>query len=107
MKLVDLTQPFKTGMPVYPGDDVPKIIYSSKEGVVNHQIITGTHAGTHIDAPLHMLDGGKKLSEIGVEKFIGPGTLIDARGKATIGSSLLDGKNIPPGQIVLVLTGQS
>ncbi|MBI2419797.1 MAG: cyclase family protein, partial [Ignavibacteriales bacterium] len=61
--------------------------------------------GTHIDAPAHMISGGKKLSEIPLEQLCGKAILIDARGEDKIDSSLLNQKAY--GKIVLVLTNWS
>jgi kynurenine formamidase len=111
MKLVDLTHTFGAVMPVYPGDPVPELrqfAFLGKEGYVDHEVRTGMHVGTHMDAPGHMLAGGKFLSEFPPEKFIGRGRLIDARGKTAIGEELLlDTTPMEKGDIVFVLTGFS
>ena len=31
------------------------------------------HLGTHIDAPIHFIKGGKTIEEIPLQKLIGPG----------------------------------
>jgi len=74
MKYIDLTHTFDAQMPVYPGDPIPEFTQVAdlhKEGYTDYQIKTGMHVGTHMDAPLHMLEGGKRLSDIAVEKFLG------------------------------------
>lgn len=79
MKYIDLTQPLTTKTPVYPGDPKTKISPSAvfdKDGYNDHFVCVGTHVGTHIDAPLHMLDGGKTLDQFPIEHFIGRGVLI-------------------------------
>lgn len=48
------------------------------------------HVGTHMDAPLHMIGGGKKMDEINPERFIGKGVLIDVRGKDKIDATVLE-----------------
>ncbi len=62
--LIDLTHPVRPGMPVYPGD--PAVAFS---GFMNHGVDVcrvsafsmGTHAGTHLDAPQHMLPDGETV----------------------------------------------
>src|SRR6266498_3931008 len=103
---IDLTQTFTSNMPVYPGDPKPElkqVATISKDGWTDHEIKTAMHIGTHMDAPWHMIENGKLISQIDVENFFGPGKLIDARGKEKIGVELIH--NIEPGDIVLVLTG--
>ncbi len=90
-------------MPVYPGDSLPELVKIDVEGIRDHRLTTGMHVGTHMDAPLHMMQGGKKISEIDPEKFFARGALIDARGKEQIDADLIQG--VEAGDIVLVLTG--
>lgn len=110
MKYIDLTRTFTDTMPVYPGDPIPELVQITdlhKEGYTDYKITTGMHVGTHIDAPLHMLDGGKRIPDISVEKFFGRGCLIDARGKSIVGVEVLDGVSVRNGDIVLIMTGFS
>jgi kynurenine formamidase len=108
MHLIDLTRTFHTSMPVFPGDMPPawrQVAFIERDGYNVSQLHTGMHVGTHIDAPLHMVGGGKPLSEIPLAHFIGPGCLIDARGRNPIDGDLLEGVDIPAGAILLVYTG--
>lgn len=110
MKLIDLSYTFIDGMPGYPGDplvELKQIASMINDGHVDHELKTSMHVGTHMDAPLHMVEGGKKLSDYSVGKFFGPGVLIDARGKIEVGEEFLKDKKIDEGSIVLVLTGFS
>lgn len=108
MHVIDLTRIFHTAMPVFPGDMPPawrQVAFIEREGYNMSQLHTGMHVGTHIDAPLHMVAGGKPLSEIPVAHFIGPGCVIDAQGRNPIDEDLLEGTDIPAGAIVLIHTG--
>ena len=109
MKYIDLSQPFGDQMPVYPGDPEARlepIAAISKDGFTDHRITSGLHVGTHIDAPLHMLEGAKKITEISVEKFFGKGALVDARGMSEIGLNVLTSE-VSKGDVILFLTGFS
>ena len=106
-KYIDLTHTFTNNMPFYPGDTKPEIVQtvSFKEHGFNcFKINTGFHVGTHMDAPLHMLENGKKLSEFAPDRFFGKGHLIDAR-ERPISAELLESKNISAGDIILIMTG--
>lgn len=92
MIFFDLTHPFSSNTPVFPGDPKPEITQSAfleTHGFNDFTVKMGMHVGTHIDAPLHFIAGGKKLSDFGPDKFMGRGVLLDARGRAQIDSSLL------------------
>ncbi|MBP6994274.1 cyclase family protein [Candidatus Woesebacteria bacterium] len=107
MKIIDLTHTFTNSMPVFPGDNLPVLQehIDTDNDIVHYSLESGMHIGTHMDAPLHMIPGGKKLSEISAEKFIAHGHLVDARGKKEVGAELLDGKEIHEGDCVIVYTG--
>lgn len=47
----------------------------------HNNIHIGEHVGTHIDAPIHWISGrdGKDVSEIPVERLVGPAAVLDAR----------------------------
>ncbi len=110
MKYIDLTHTFTNHMPVFPGDPAPELKQVStigQDGIVHFEIKTGMHIGTHMDAPAHMLAGGKFLDEYPPEKFFGRGVIIDARGKAAAGPELLSTVQIQKGDIVLVCFGWS
>lgn len=110
MPFIDLTHPFTASMPPFPGDPVPtlRLVGSvENDGYCDHELKTGMHVGTHIDAPLHMIAGGKKISEYGPEKFTGNGVLIDARGHTVIDIDLLENISIHSGDILLLYTGMS
>ncbi|MTI95818.1 MAG: cyclase family protein [Firmicutes bacterium] len=63
------------------------------------------HAGTHIDAPRHFLDCGKRIGDFGLEKFIGKGCLLDVRGESNIALKQEYFQLVQEGDIVLLFTG--
>ncbi len=92
MAYIDLTMPINERTPVYPGDpsaDFRRIAFCEKDGWNGHRVSMNTHFGTHIDAPWHMLDDGKKLTEYSIDHFIGRAVLLDVRGRQQIEASLV------------------
>jgi len=80
--IYDLTQTINEALPVYPGD--PKVTLQPVGGVeqagfLDHLLTMDTHNGTHIDAPAHMIAGGKELRDYPIERFVRQGICIDAR----------------------------
>ncbi len=109
MAYIDLTQTFTKSMPVYPGDPISKLeqqAWLEKDGYNEYHLSTGMHVGTHIDAPLHMIENGAMIDQIPIDRLIGPGYLVDARNLSKIDSSVLNGE-IPKSSILLVYTGWS
>ncbi|MEW6489325.1 MAG: cyclase family protein [Thermodesulfobacteriota bacterium] len=81
MRLFDLTHPLGPETPVFPGDEPVRLRASASlapDGYRAARLELGTHSGTHVDAPAHLLPGGAKLAELPLELWIGPGLLLDA-----------------------------
>lgn len=75
MKIIDLTLPMHTGMPVYPGDPEASIelIQTIENDEWNmRRIQINSHDGTHVNAPIHCVTKGKTLDDYSLEAFIGP-----------------------------------
>ena len=108
MKLIDLSVPINKETPVYPGDPVTKIEPAGvlkEDGYEDHYVCMGTHVGTHVDAPRHMLEGAKGLEQIPVEKFSGRGVYIKTDKNFDL--EVVKQASIQEGDIVLLHTGMS
>lgn len=80
MRVIDLSLPVYSEMPVYPGD--PKVFFMKyrsidPDGYNLTQILMGSHTGTHLDVPLHFVDGGDSIDKIPPERFIGEAYVIN------------------------------
>ena len=74
MKIYDISQEV-FNCAVFPGDPQPERINVMKisEGAVCNltAIKMCAHNGTHVDAPYHFIDSGKKIDEVAMERFVG------------------------------------
>lgn len=72
---------------VYPGDPVPRreILRRIEQGDMCNlsAFYSGCHTATHIDAPLHFVEGGEAIDQFPLERFYGPCTVVDAVGLVT------------------------
>ncbi len=110
MTYIDLSHTFVDAMPVFPGDPavtLKQITSIEKNGYTDHQLTSVMHVGTHMDAPLHMIAGGKYMDEFPVEKFVGTGVLLDVYKRPIIDVDALEGHTISEGSMVLLYTGMS
>lgn len=90
--MIDLTHSLNNSISIYPGTAAPKFIQTNnieEHGFAEMSLNMRTHAGTHIDAPAHIIRGGKTLDLIPINKFTGKGLAIDCRGKDSIDLELL------------------
>ena len=74
MKIHDISQELLSSA-VYDGDPAPTAtrIRSMDEGELYNLTTLSmcVHNGTHVDAPRHFINGGKDVSDIPLEKFVG------------------------------------
>jgi len=105
MAIIDLTLSITDKLPVFPGDKSPSIEPAAtiaNQGWNALRYSFGTHFATHIDAPFHMLEDGKKLTDFPPEAFLGEAIVIDVRGQAIIQDQL---ENVREGDFVFFHTG--
>jgi kynurenine formamidase len=83
-----------------------------KDGVNLSDIEMGAHTGTHVDAPIHFIEGGAGVGELPVEQYVGEAVVLDLSYKPS-GSAITENdlkrfkKLIKKGDIVLLYTGMS
>ncbi len=107
MPIVDLSVVLNEQTPVYPGDPDTKleaIAAIEQDGHVDHYLSTVTHTGTHIDAPMHMLPGGKSLDQFPIDQFVGRGRYIRVENNEFDLENVKEA-GIQAGDIVLFHTG--
>ena len=83
--IVDLTHPIADGMQTFPVPWHPRVMFQtlgrfSVEGRRTTQVTIGTHTGTHVDAPSHFIEGGATITDLALQTFLGPASLIDLSG---------------------------
>ena len=72
MTYIDLTMKLTEQIPVWSGDVVPSFTLHSTiggEGCQTMRLLLGSHSGTHIDSPAHLIEGGKSLDHYDVSRF--------------------------------------
>jgi kynurenine formamidase len=83
--VIDLSHTLAADMPVYPGTEPPVIRPANTiehNGFAETSLAMYSHAGTHVDAPSHMLAGAPSLDHLDVGHFVGEACVIDATGCA-------------------------
>ncbi|MGE4583833.1 MAG: cyclase family protein [Sphaerochaeta sp.] len=86
-KRYDLTRPFHTGMESYAGDPpvVLKQVHTiEREGWNLTSLRFGSHSGTHMDSPFHMLASGPSLDVLDPSRFFCTAYVMDCTGFACI-----------------------
>jgi arylformamidase len=73
------------------------------------QVCLGSHTGTHVDAPRHFYPQGPTLDQFSLNRFVGPGVVLDCRGAEDLEVSdklteQLRRFSVPPKALVLLWT---
>ena len=83
MEMVDLSHVIYDGMPKIPvlPEVHVKLFFSLDKGHPLNvtEVSFPCHAGTHVDAPVHIVPNGKSIEELPLESFVGPGAVISVR----------------------------
>jgi len=114
-KVVDLSVVVNAETQTYPGDPEPRFqVHSTieRDGFNLLSVNMGSQTGTHVDAPYHFDESAPKIDELPLDRFVGPGVLVDARGVGARGRITWEhvqpvADRLGPGSIVLLHTGWS
>lgn len=90
----DVSVPLRTGMVIYPGDPPLSLtrvqsLAAGDTANVSH-LELGVHTGTHVDAPLHFVDGAPAVEALALDVLVGPAEVIEVAGSGDIGADALD-----------------
>lgn len=78
--IIDITLPISPSTPVYPGDPIPafkKVCNLEKDGCEVTALSLGSHTGTHVDAPAHILKAGACVDQLDFKGLMGKALLLD------------------------------
>jgi arylformamidase len=111
MTLIDVTVPLDANVPVYPGNtpfSIEAIKRMSRGDSSNlSSLHLSAHAGTHVDAPGHMLDGGGDTESLPMELLIGRARVIEVTTRTGIGRDDLAGHDLSEDLRLLIKTSNS
>lgn len=71
----DISLPIREGMPMWPGDPAPRVtpayrIAAGDDANVS-RVELSSHTGTHIDPPLHVIDGSTAVDQLPLAALVG------------------------------------
>lgn len=110
MKIHDITGAIFEGMAVYKDkpEKQPKLNQQTNGYVTETRMELDVHTGTHIDAPLHMKEGGDTFESIPLESLVGECKVVDLTNVTNgISKAYLEGFGLEQGDFVLFKTQNS
>jgi len=100
MRLYDISVGVSPEIPVWPGD--PPVVLERVMSMENgdeaniSRIQSGVHVGTHIDAPIHFVEGGATVDAIPLKSLLGRAYVVDLRKADVLDAAALESARIPP-----------
>jgi kynurenine formamidase len=80
LEFVELSHEWGTHTPVFPGFPdivIHRLATHAMHGVMSQQVKTVMHNGTHVNAPIHLVQGGQGVGELALDRFFGTGSVLD------------------------------
>ena len=111
-RVVDLSHPLDDATPVYPGDPPVRLTPArrlERDGYRVLHVHLGSHSGTHLDAPSHVVEDGATVDGLALDLLVVPAVLVDLRDlgpREPVGWERL-AAYARPGRAVLLHTGWS
>lgn len=101
MKIHDVSLVLRPDMVTWPGEPGPKVepLRRIAQGdTANVSVVTfSDHAGTHVDPPIHFLEGGNTVDKLPLDALVGPCRVLAFEGQGHVSGDWLDGAKIPKG----------
>jgi len=99
MKIHDVSLVLRPNMITWPGEPAPRfepLRRIAKGDTANVTVITiSDHAGTHVDPPIHFLEGGNTVDKLPVDALVGPCAVVAFDGPGHVSGEWLDRANVP------------
>jgi arylformamidase len=98
----DISVPIRDGMATFDGDPLVSLGRASSmaDGAICNisRLDFGVHSGTHVDAPVHFIDGAVGIESVAFDVLIGPALIVDARGvTGNFDRAAIESLDIPAG----------
>lgn len=105
---IDISLPISPDLLVWPGNPAVEIRpvqrMADGDGADVSELRLGTHTGTHVDPPRHMIEGASGVDHVPLDALIGPCWVADATGRSgALGADDLDSLEVPAGADRLLL----
>lgn len=100
MRIYDVTVGITPTMPVWPGDPpaaLTRVQSISKGANANvSRLDAGVHTGTHVDAPLHFIDGAASIESLSLKVLTGRAYVVSLPRAKVLDAPTLEAADIPP-----------
>lgn len=85
MTFIDISLPIGPDLLTWPGN--PEVTVTPFQRIADgdasnvSELRIGTHSGTHVDPPVHFVEGGAGIDRVALDVLVGECVVVDARGR--------------------------
>ena len=101
MRIWDISVGVSPGLPVWPGDPLIELerymAISAGDAANVSRLACSVHVGTHVDAPVHFVDGGSTVENLPLDILIGPAIVVELLDVEAITADCLEALALPSG----------
>lgn len=101
MKVHDVSLVMRPDMTLWgtePGPKIEPLRRIAKGDSANVSIVSfADHTGTHVDPPLHFIEGGATVDQLPLEALVGPCVVVDYDGATHVDAAWLEAARLPRG----------
>lgn len=98
MKIHDVTLTLRPGMTTWgnePGPTIEPLRRIAKGDSANVSLVSfGDHTGTHVDPPIHFIEGGATVDQLPLDALVGPCVVVEHTGSTHVDGDWL-GAHVP------------
>src|SRR3990172_11252574 len=100
MRIYDISMGVQPGMPVWPGD--PPVTLERSESIADgghanvSRIACSVHVGTHVDAPIHFVEGAPAVDKLALKVLVGRAYVVHLPRADVLDARVLEAAGIPP-----------
>jgi arylformamidase len=99
MRVHDVSLVVRPGMVTWPGEPGPRIEplrRIARGDSANVSLVTlANHTGTHVDPPVHFIEGGHTVEDLPLDALVGPCEVVEFAGEGHVSAAWLDSAKIP------------
>ena len=100
-RVFDVSLVLSPDMVTWPGEPGPRIepLRRIANGdTANVSLVTfGDHTGTHVDPPIHFIEGANTVDRLPVSSLVGPCRVLEFKGEGHVSGRWLDETRVPAG----------